>query len=31
VPGSPTFIVRDRMFCGSDRIDFVIEAAKATT
>jgi 2-hydroxychromene-2-carboxylate isomerase len=29
--GSPTFFVREQMFFGNDRIDFVIEAAKAAT
>jgi 2-hydroxychromene-2-carboxylate isomerase len=27
--GSPTFFVRDQMFFGNDRLDFVIEAANA--
>ena len=29
--GSPTFFVRDQMFFGNDRLDFVIEAAKPAT
>jgi 2-hydroxychromene-2-carboxylate isomerase len=29
--GSPTFFVRDQMFFGNDRLDFVIDAAKAAT
>jgi 2-hydroxychromene-2-carboxylate isomerase len=29
--GSPTFFVRDQMFFGNDRLDFVIEAANAAT
>jgi 2-hydroxychromene-2-carboxylate isomerase len=29
--GSPTFFVRDQMFFGNDRLDFVIDAAKAPT
>jgi 2-hydroxychromene-2-carboxylate isomerase len=29
--GSPTFFVRDQMFFGNDRLDFVIEAASAPT
>jgi 2-hydroxychromene-2-carboxylate isomerase len=29
--GSPTFFVRDQMFFGNDRLDFVIEAANAPT
>jgi 2-hydroxychromene-2-carboxylate isomerase len=31
VCGSPSFFVRDEMFFGSDRLDFVIEAAKVKT
>ncbi len=27
--GSPTFFVRDQMFFGNDRLDFVIDAARA--
>jgi len=27
--GSPTFFIRDQMFFGNDRLDFVIEAANA--
>ena len=29
--GSPSFFVRDEMFFGNDRLDFVIEAANAAT
>jgi 2-hydroxychromene-2-carboxylate isomerase len=29
--GFPTFFVRDQMFFGNDRLDFVIEAASAAT
>jgi 2-hydroxychromene-2-carboxylate isomerase len=29
--GSPTFFVHDQMFFGNDRLDFVIDAAKAAT
>ena len=28
--GSPSFFVRDQMFFGNDRLDFVTEAASAT-
>jgi 2-hydroxychromene-2-carboxylate isomerase len=27
--GSPTFFVRDQMFFGNDRLDFVTDAARA--
>jgi 2-hydroxychromene-2-carboxylate isomerase len=29
--GSPSFFVHDQMFFGNDRLNFVIEAAKAVT
>jgi 2-hydroxychromene-2-carboxylate isomerase len=29
--GSPTFFVRDQMFFGNDRLDFVTDAARAAT